>query len=285
MGLYKDQIVADITTPSDGDTIVSYMFDGDGNKITSSGNALDINIASQDANVTVDGTVGISGSVTVTATDLDIRDLVHTQDSIAIGDGASLILDMVTEDAAAAGGEIGIMPMGIRQDAAGSPVSADGDYHPFVFNNDGELKVAADLNSSVSDDAADSGNPIKIGGRGVDGALSALSASNDRFDLLGDMYRRLWVNESYNVAGNYGSTTVGITAVEIASTPTAGRKYIEVQNLGSKPVYYGYDSSVTTSNGMRISRGAVKEIALGEDLNLWMISGTAGQDIRYSELG
>lgn len=34
--------------------------------------------------ITVDGTVSISGTVTVTATDLDIRDLVYTQDSVAI---------------------------------------------------------------------------------------------------------------------------------------------------------------------------------------------------------
>jgi hypothetical protein len=37
------------------------------------------------------GSITVDGSVTVTATDLDIRDLVHTQDSIAIGDGTDLL--------------------------------------------------------------------------------------------------------------------------------------------------------------------------------------------------
>jgi len=35
--------------------------------------------------------VGANGEITVTATDLDIRDLTHTQDSIAIGDGTDLL--------------------------------------------------------------------------------------------------------------------------------------------------------------------------------------------------
>jgi hypothetical protein len=41
--------------------------------------------------LTVDGTVAVSGSVTVTATDLDIRDLSHTQDSVKVGDGTDLL--------------------------------------------------------------------------------------------------------------------------------------------------------------------------------------------------
>jgi hypothetical protein len=41
--------------------------------------------------LTVDGTVSISGSVTVTATDLDIRDLSHTQDSVKVGDGTDFL--------------------------------------------------------------------------------------------------------------------------------------------------------------------------------------------------
>jgi len=39
----------------------------------------------------ISGSVTITGSVTVTATDLDIRDLSHTQDSVSIGDGTSLV--------------------------------------------------------------------------------------------------------------------------------------------------------------------------------------------------
>jgi hypothetical protein len=37
------------------------------------------------------GAITVDGSVTVSATDLDIRDLSHTQDSVAIGDGTDLL--------------------------------------------------------------------------------------------------------------------------------------------------------------------------------------------------
>lgn len=54
------------------------------------------------------------------------------------------------EDAASAGGENGMFLLGIRQDADTSPVSADGDYHPFVFNAFGALKVDASLDDTIN---------------------------------------------------------------------------------------------------------------------------------------
>lgn len=47
------------------------------------------------------------------------------------------------EDVASQGGEQGPLIMGIRQDADVSPVSNDGDYHPFTFNEVGRLKTAS----------------------------------------------------------------------------------------------------------------------------------------------
>ena len=52
-----------------------------------------VNIHDGGNTITVDGTVAVSsvaGTVTVVATDLDIRDLSHTQDSVRIGDGTDL---------------------------------------------------------------------------------------------------------------------------------------------------------------------------------------------------
>ena len=55
------------------------------------------------------------------------------------------------EDAASAGGETLMMVGGYRQDANTSPVTADGDFHGFIFNALGELKTSTRL-----DDVADS---------------------------------------------------------------------------------------------------------------------------------
>ena len=101
--------------------------DGSGTDITSTGGALDVNIS--------------SGSVTVTATDLDIRDLDATQDNVAISDGTDTL-------AINADGSINV----ISQEATGSlsslgatlvaPVSTTA-----AFNIDGtkEFTVQADV--------------------------------------------------------------------------------------------------------------------------------------------
>ena len=59
------------------DSVASWTHDGTGNAIGSTGGALHISDA--------------GGSLTVDATDLDIRDLSHTQDSARIGDGTDLV--------------------------------------------------------------------------------------------------------------------------------------------------------------------------------------------------
>ena len=54
------------------------------------------------------------------------------------------------EDAASAGGEKLMMIGGYRQDADTSPVSADGDFHGFIFNDVGRLKVDAQLDPTAN---------------------------------------------------------------------------------------------------------------------------------------
>ena len=55
----------------------------------------DVSVDDGGNSITVDGTVAISGTVTVAATDLDIRDIVHTQDSVALGDGTGVLVDVL----------------------------------------------------------------------------------------------------------------------------------------------------------------------------------------------
>lgn len=65
--------------------------------------------------------VTISGEdVNVTATDLDIRDLVHTQDSVALGDGTGALVDVLT------GGTIDALQVAISDGTNQLAVNADG---------------------------------------------------------------------------------------------------------------------------------------------------------------
>lgn len=241
------------------------------------------NIAISDGTNTM--VVEADGSINanISATDLDIRDLVNTQDSVAIGDSTTLV-SMEVNDAAFSGAG-GFSMFGVRQDAGGSPVSADGDAHPMVFNDDGELKVAADLTASIADDQADAGNPIKVGGRGVSGALTALSASSDRYDLLGDLYRRTWVNTSRNVAMSNTQDDVTTTAAEVLAAPLAGRREVTIQNEGSQPVYIGSSVGVTAGNGIKVSKNSSATFEWGEDINIFMIANSGTQDVRFLEVG
>lgn len=238
-----------------------------------------------DGTDTLDINADGSLNATVTATDLDIRDLVNTQDSVAIGDETDLV-DMQEIDAAFDVGAQAFPIAGIRQDAGGSPVSATGDAHPLVFNNNGELKVAANLSSSVSDDEPYTEMPIPVGGRGVDGgtALSALSASNDKFDLLGDLYRRVWVNKSANVAIANSSATVTTTAAEVLASPLAGRQTVTIQNRGNQTVYIGSSVGVTSANGVAIPGRSSATYDFGEAIDIFMIAESGSQSVRFLEV-
>lgn len=287
MSLDKDQLQFDASEFADSDQVASHLYFSDGTAAAHTGGAM--HISDGGSTLSIDdggGSITVDGSVTVSAIDLDIRDLANTQDSIAIGDETNIV-DLEQNDAAFAGG-YGFSMYGVRQDAGGSPVSADGDAHPFVFNSDGELKVAADLTSDVADDAADSGNPLKMGGRAFDGALTAVSASNDRYDMLGDMYRRTWVNDAPNVSNQRSREQVSTTAAEIAATPLAGRKRIMVQNRGTRAVYLGEDNTVTADDaatgGIRVARGATLELPWGEDLDIFAIAPAGTQNLFIWEI-
>jgi hypothetical protein len=87
------------------DSVASWTHDGTGTAITSTAEngdqALDVHISNTEIAVvqgsdspwSIDdggGSITVDGSVTVSATDLDIRDLTHVTDSVSLGDGTTL---------------------------------------------------------------------------------------------------------------------------------------------------------------------------------------------------
>lgn len=279
---------------------------------------------------------------------------------------SSINLDRLTtyiEDDANGGSAEGFYMLGIRQDAAGSPVSADGDFHPFVFNDDGELKVIADIavnaekaedsahisgdignyvlavrsdtrptgantsatgdyaslfvnangemyvkdtdaetalntiettltnietdvdaiNNTVADDAADAGNPLKIGSRAVTGALTAVSANNDRADLLSDDFRRVWINDSPNVGAEATAVSVGTLATSLPATPLTGRRRMIIQNQSAQSIWVG-DTGVTTTTGLELTKRASMALEIGDDVDIQAIVASGTSDVRVFEL-
>jgi len=173
--------------------------------------------------------VSVTGTVNVAATDLDIRDLDSAQDSVSVvlqpADAPGF--GIFAEDAAHASSDLGQFILAVRNDAD-SPLAADGDYHALTVNAEGRLKTDAELSSDVADDAVDKENPIKVGSRSASGPLAAISAAGDKADLISDLYRRLYVNDSANIGVAASAASVAATAVNLAASALGGRRRIRL---------------------------------------------------------
>jgi len=148
-------------------------------------NASTISIDDGGGSITVDGTVAISGSVTANA-----------------GTGFPSVQ---TEDAASAGGETGLMILGVRNDAAASKTSLDGDFSAIAVDSAGRVGIS-DLGGAISID--DNGSSIT-----VDGTVAATQSGT-------------W--NITNVSGTVSLPTGAATAAKQPALGTAGTASADV---------------------------------------------------------
>jgi len=175
------------------------------------------------------------------------------------------------EDSAHTSGDPGAFTLGVRQDALAASVTTDGDYGAFKLNDRGAMWVAPV--GTVADDAADTENPVKVGSRSEWGVLAAVSATNDRADLVSDKYRRVYVNNGANISIAPQPISVLATATALPAAPLAGRRQLLIQNLHNKPIYVG-DSGVTAASGLRVAAGATITLEAGQDVVVYAIADT-----------
>lgn len=178
------------------------------------------------------------------------------------------------EDAAHASGDVGVQVLTVRQDNPSQLGSADGDYVPIQTNAAGAVKVilngvnglpvftnpvagiydvmfssigdpvtlgiASITNSAlftqgnVAHDAADSSNPVKVGGRGI-ASLGTAVAAADRTDFVTDLYGRQYVVASPDAnkrLGVYYYQTTAFTVQAAADAATVGRCWL-INPVGS----------------------------------------------------
>lgn len=199
--------------------------------------------------ITVDGTVsvtsgglalldGVSGSIKATVLDytnsnpLAVR-LTNTDgDYVSAGAGTQY-----TEDAAAAADPVGNAVILVRKDTLAALTSADGDNVAARGTDKGELYVkhvdsvavtgtitASNASGDVAHDSADSGNPVKVGGRAAN-ALPTPVASADRANVLTDLWGRVLqarVDPGMQVWKSYNTTSQATGAT--IWDPTSGKK-------------------------------------------------------------
>lgn len=217
---------------------------------------------------TLKGAVNIAdagGSLTVDATDLDIRNLSSGQDSVevrgAAADGAAvagnpvlvagqdgtnvqslktdaageLQVDVLTLPALVAGaaniGDVDVLTVpaplsssGGGTEAAALRVTIANDSTGLVSVDDNGASLTTDAAGDTAHDAADAGNPIKIGAKAAN-ALPTAVANNDRANAIADLFGRLLVGHidpamQVHINKTYTTQQTGTDVWD----PTAGKK-------------------------------------------------------------
>lgn len=251
MGLTKDKLIYDPADAGDSDKVGSYLLSGDdGTAIGHVSDSLKVN-------------------VTNTAT-------VSTDNSHA-------------EDAAHVSGDIGSFALAVRNDVQGSLVGTDGDYAPLQVDSAGRLRVISDIDLTgdlAGDDEVDSEDPLKVGSRSTNAALTGVSAAGDKANMISDLYRRILMNDSPNISVLATKVTVGATAVPLPAVALAGRRDIVLKNASSNPVWLG-GAAVTTSGateGVKLEKGGSYSARLGEFAIMYAIASGAGNDVEVMEI-
>lgn len=187
------------------------------------------------------------------------------------------------EDQPSASGHPGKSNLSVRQDTLASATNTDGDYAHMKSDSLGALYVNVQADPTA-DDAADAGNPVKVGSRVVGGVLTAI-ADADRANVISDTFRRVWVNNAPNVSVVQSNRTISGVLSALPATNLVGRTRIVIQNASTgaaNSVYIG-GAGTNSTNGTRLSAGAVVTLEIGDDVTLSGISGGSA-DIRILEL-
>jgi len=90
-----------------------------------------------------------------------------------------------------------------------------------------------------------------------------------------------------NNGGTQGALTVGTTSVEVrvGASRLAGRKAVTLYNNSNSTIFWGYTSAVTTATGTPIVKNQFVTWEAGEDQEIWVIAGSAGNNTRITEAG
>ncbi len=161
---------------------------------------------------------------------VDIGDVDVT--SVVPGTGATNLGK--AEDAAHSSGDVGVMALSVRQDTAAALGGTNADYQPLITDGVGRLHVnvgtgsiadvavvdevtLANVGGTVAHDSADSGNPVKIGGKARTANPTAV-ADADRVDAMFDdigrqvvvlsQVRDLVVHQHTQIASSSSETTI-----------------------------------------------------------------------------
>jgi hypothetical protein len=95
----------------------------------------------------------------------------------------------------------------------------------------------------------------------------------------------LGVADIMDASGVQGAITVGTSAVaaRVGGSNLSNRKNLSIWNNGNATIYWGYTNAVTTVTGTPLMRNQQLIGDWGPNTTIYLISGSAGQDVRITE--
>jgi hypothetical protein len=242
MALHR--LLFDAANPAESANVGAYLRDANGDLLTSTlvggDQALDVNIVQTVA-------------LTVSATDLDIRDLAFATDSVDVSGSAVSITGSVAVTAT----DLDIRDLAFATDSvdvSGSEVSLDA------------ATLAALENITVSATDLDIRNLVFADDK-VDVSGSSVSISGT-----------VTTQDIYNTAVSSASESISTSGALVTSV-LSNREMLWVYNNGTKAVFLGA-SGVTTGNGFPIYPGAILEGKFGAAVALHAVAQSGTQDVR-----
>ncbi len=90
---------------------------------------------------------------------------------------------------------------------------------------------------------------------------------------------------SAGCSGLATAMTLGVTAVQLPSTPLPYRRAISIcNNSQSDTIFIGFDPSVTTGTGFPVGAGTQLNMDINGQVLVWGVSEAASTDVRILEL-
>ena len=243
------------------DSVASWTNDGAGNAIGSTGGALHISDA--------------GGSLTVDATNLDIRDLAFATDKVDVSGSSVSITGDVNVTQGTSPWVVSATDLDIRNlvfatdkvDVTGSDVTAT------VTATNLDIRDLTAASDSVQAWAFDgTGNAIGSTAGALNVNISSGTVSVTDAALADSALKAL-------------AETVTTTAAQIVdgADELASRKYLFLYNNGSKEVYIG-QTGVTASSGFPLPPGSILEARIGAAVDVFAIAQAGSQNVRTLQL-
>lgn len=123
-------------------------------------------------------------------------------------------------------------------------------------------------------------------------AANVFGMDMNAFGMLfnGTTFDRMRSKNLGNVAVNDSASALQVTqddvtgtAAEVLGTPLAGRREVTIQNLGTKKVFIGHTSGVTAADGLEIGPKSSATFKWDALVDIFMISESGTQDVRFVE--